>query len=263
MKQQVKVSFYLKRNEEKDGKCPIMARLTVGRTETVFSAKMTVPASMWTSGRAIGKSLTAAGINRQLDGIRASATAYYRELSAIREKVTAEDVKTLLLGMACGQKTLLAYFRAHNENFDKRVGVNRVEGSSKSYWNSFNHVSRFLQTKYNLTDIPFATLNKSFIEKYDLYLRIECGHAPGTIVVQTTNLGTVVGKAIGDGIITANPFAGYEPERPQRKQRYLTRDELDRLMTTPLNKRLCENYRESFFNKNIPLKNAVFLLKIS
>jgi integrase len=90
--------------------------------------------------------------------------------------------------------------------------------------------------KYNLSDIPFAALNKSFIEKYDLYLRIECGHAPGTIVVQTTNLGTVVGKAIGDGIITANPFAGYEPERPQRKQRYLTREELDRLMTTPLNK---------------------------
>ena len=59
MKQEVKVSFYLKKNEMKDdGKCPVMARLTVGKSETTFSAKMTVPVSLWASGRAKGKSHT-------------------------------------------------------------------------------------------------------------------------------------------------------------------------------------------------------------
>ncbi|MFV0392066.1 MAG: hypothetical protein ACK5KP_09330 [Paludibacteraceae bacterium] len=49
MRQEVKVSFYLKKNETKDdGKCPVMARLTVGKSksETTFSTKMTVPVSL-------------------------------------------------------------------------------------------------------------------------------------------------------------------------------------------------------------------------
>ncbi len=154
MNQKIKVSFYLKKNEEKDdGGCPVMARLTVGATESVFSAKLNAPAEMWASGRAKGKGKAATEINRRLDELRASALAHHRELSAVRENVTAEDVKTLLLGMAFGQETLLAYFRRHNENFDKRVGVNRSKGTAKSYRIALNHVSNFLAGKYRLTDM--------------------------------------------------------------------------------------------------------------
>lgn len=49
-----------------------------------------------------------------------------------------------------------------------------------------------------------------------------------------SRLHTVVNKAVAAGIITADPFAGYELPRPKRKRRYLTREELKRLMTTPL-----------------------------
>ncbi len=236
MTKEVKVSFYLKRNEtKKDGKSPVMARLSIGKfSETIFSAKMTVPADLWASGRATGKSHTANEINRQLDEIRASALSHYRELSAIRENVTAEDVKNLLLGMASGQETLLSYFRTHNENFDKRIGVNRKKGSEKGYWLALNHVTRFLKEKYKLSDIPFSALDRSFIDKFDLYLKIDRRLAPGTIVLYTTRLGSIIGDAITDGIITKNPFAGYEPERPERYQKYLTRKELNKLITTPL-----------------------------
>ncbi len=64
MKKEVEVSFYLKNNEMKeDGKCPVMARLKVDMSETTSSAKMTVPVSLWVSGRATGKSYLAIGIN--------------------------------------------------------------------------------------------------------------------------------------------------------------------------------------------------------
>ncbi len=235
MKNEVKVTFYLKRNEEKDdGGCPVMARLTVGGTESVFSAKLNAPADLWASGRAKGKSKTATDINRRLDELRASALSHHRELSAVRENVTAEDVKTLLLGMAAGQETLLACFRTHNERFDGRVGVNRRAATAQSYWNAMRHVSNFLAEKYRLADIPFSALDRSFIEKFDLYLRTERKLAPGTIVLLTVRLGTIINHAIAEGIISADPFAGYEPPRPERKPKYLTDNEVDRLMTTPL-----------------------------
>lgn len=44
----------------------------------------------------------------------------------------------------------------------------------------------------------------------------------------------IINFVICEGIITRDPFAGYAPLRPTTKQKYLTRDELDRLMTTPL-----------------------------
>lgn len=120
----VKVAFYLKVNEKNaEGRCPVMGRLTVGRSESVFSAKPSVPASLWSSGRAKGKSAEATAINRQLDEYRASVLAIYREQSAVRERVTTEEVKCLLLGMAAGQETLLDYFRTYIEHFEKRVGV--------------------------------------------------------------------------------------------------------------------------------------------
>jgi len=237
MRKEVTVSFYLKRTEIKeDGKCPLMARLKVGKySESVFSTKMSVPVSIWKNGRAAGKSHTAANINRGLDELRASALSYYDELSAIREDVTAEDVKILLLGMASGQKTLLAYFRAHNENFDKRVGVNRKKGTAKTYHYALAHVTGFLKKKYKLSDIPFTALDRSFIDKYDLYLRTECGISQGTIVLLTTRLTSIIMSAIAEGIISSNPFGEYVAKRPQPVQKYLTRKELDRLMTTPLN----------------------------
>ena len=232
----VRVAFYLKKSETNaDGCCPVMARLTVGNhSEAAFSAKMSVPVSSWESGRATGKSAATREINRKLDELRASALAIYKEQSAIREVVTAEEVRDLLLGKASGQTTLLGYFQTFIEHFEKRVGVNREKDTLRSYRYARNCVSAFLQTQYKLSDIPFTALDRSFIDRYDLYLRTERRIAPGTIVLLTTRLNTIVGEAVAEGIITADPFAGYEPKRPERVQKYLTADELHRLMTTPL-----------------------------
>ena len=217
-----------------EGRCPVMGRLTVGRSECVFSAKMLAPRSLWMSGRAKGKSAEAIEINRRLDELRASALAIYREQSAVRERITAEEVKCLLLGMAYGQETLFDYFRSFIEHFEKRIGVNRSAKAANSYCNTYEHVARFLSERLRLSDVPFSALDRSFVDKFDLYLRTELRLAPNTIVLYMSRLHTVVNKAIAAGIITVDPFAGYEPPRPERKQRYLTREELKRLMTTPL-----------------------------
>ncbi len=231
----VKVAFYLKKNETNtEGRCPVMGRLTIGRSESVFSAKMLAPCSLWVSGRAKGKSTEAVEINRRLDELRASAISIYREQSAVRERVTAEEVKCLLLGMAFGQETLLGYFRSFIEQFEKWVGVNRTAKSARTYRCVCGLIERFLSERLRLSDIPFSALDRSFIDKFDLYLRTERELAPNTIVLYMSRLHTVVNKAIAAGIITADPFAGYEPPRPERKRRYLTREELQRLMTTPL-----------------------------
>lgn len=244
----VKVSFYLKKSEaDADGNCPVMAKLNIGKySEASFSVKMKVHQSRWASGRAAGKSVAAKEINNRLDEIRATALGIYTEQSAVRDHVTADEVKSVLLGMASGQETLLGYFRQFIRNFEKRVGVNRTAGSLRAYRNAFNHIERFLGEKYKLSDIPFSALDRSFIDKYDLYLRTERNLAPGTIINLTVQLKTIVGEAIADGIITASPFMGYEPARPKTVQKYLTAEELHRIMTTPLHRQPLYHTRDMF-----------------
>ena len=234
----VKVSFYLKKSEaDAGGNCPVMAKLNIGKySEAAFSVKMKVPQSRWASGRASGKSAAAKEINNRLDEIRAMALGIYTEQSAVRDGVTADEVKSILLGMAGGQETLLNYFRQFIGNFEKRVGINRTVGSLRAYRNAYNHIEKFLKWQYRLSDISFTALDRSFIDKYDLYLRTERNLAPGTIINLTVQLKTVVGEAIADGIITAYPFTGYEPVHPKVVQKYLTTEELHRIMTTPLHK---------------------------
>lgn len=49
--------------------------------------------------------------------------------------------------MGVGQKplTLLALFREHNEEFKKRIGVDRIKESYDSYLRSYKHLSAFVQ----------------------------------------------------------------------------------------------------------------------
>ena len=131
----VRVAFYLKKSETNaDGCCPVMARLTVGNhSEAAFSAKMSVPVSSWESGRATGKSAATREINRKLDELRASALAIYKEQSAIREVVTAEEVRDLLLGKASGQTTLLGYFQKLFKFYSKIILWQRYASWLRAY----------------------------------------------------------------------------------------------------------------------------------
>ena len=56
----------------------------------------------------------------------------------------------------------------------------------------------------------------------------------------------IVSEAITDGIITADPFAGYEAEKPQHEQKFLTSEELHRIMTTPLHDSRLYHVRDLF-----------------
>lgn len=236
-KQKLRLAFYLKKNEVKsDNTCPLMGRLTVGRTMVQFSVKMLIPLNLWdtTFGRCKGKSKEAESINQRLDQIHVLINTHFKAILEIKESTTAEEVKNAFLGMASQQETLVTYFQKHNDNFSKRVGVNREACTCFEYQNSLRHLKNFLLHKYKMTDIPFSALDESFINAYDFYLRVELKRKPNTILGITTRLRKMIKYAICEGIIIADPFMNYTPERPKAKQRYLTRAELDKIMNTPL-----------------------------
>lgn len=237
MKTELKVHFYLRKTDEKkNGECPVIGKITIGKDVVQFSAKLTAKASLWdiVSGRVTGKSKHATEINATLDKMGVAINTSYRKLQEIKNTITASEVKNAFQGIASGQETLISYFARHNEDFKKRVGVNRELSTQVQYENSLNHLKRFMSLKCKLSDIPFTQLDFSFIEKYDFYLRVELKLKPNTILGIIRHLRKMIKLATGEGIITRDPFDGYSPERPKAEQKYLTREELNKIMVTPL-----------------------------
>jgi len=237
MKTGLKVHFYLRKTDEKkSGECPVIGKITIGKDVVQFSAKVTAKASLWdiVSGRVTGKSKHATEVNAMLDKMGVAINTSYRKLQEEKNTITASEVKNAFQGIASQQETLIRYFARHNEEFKKRVGVNRELSTQVQYENSLNHLKRFMSLKCKLSDIPFTQLDFSFIEKYDFYLRVELKLKSNTILGIMRHLRKMIKLTIGEGIITRDPFDGYSPEKPKPEQKYLTRDELNKIMVTSL-----------------------------
>ncbi len=246
---EVKVSFYLKRNEEKvDGTVPVLGRIRIGKSMVQFSAKVSVPVSLWDTkpGRAIGKSKTALSVNTLLDKICVAVHSSYKELLSRKDNISARDVKNAFQGIASEQDTLIKYFEAHNEAYEKTVGIKHAVGTYKRFLTSLGHLRRFMRKKYNIADIPFQAMTPSFVADYDYYLRIELRLANSTIINTIVHLRKIVKLAINDGLIRMDPFTGYEFITSPLVPKSLTAQELKILIKAKLSRPNLNFIRDMF-----------------
>ena len=238
LNENLKVSFYFKKNVSRKGLCPVTGRITIGKDMAQFSCKLETDPNLWDTcaGRMNGKSKHASLVNRDIDKINVALNTGYREIVSLRgHAAAAREVKYAFQGIASSQETLLKIFREHNTEYEKRTGVNIAIGTLGSYKNSYFHLGRFIHQKYHVSDISFKQLDYSFIENYDYYLRIDVRMMPNTVRHRMICLRKIIRIAIGRGIINHNPFSGYSVELPKGCQRFLPADELERLRDVQLN----------------------------
>jgi hypothetical protein len=94
------------------------------------------------------------------------------------------------------------------------------------------NLSRFIREKYGMEDLPFSRLEYSFIEEYDLYLKTEQRMTKGSVLQHMIFLRKTVKRAMNKGIISRNPFYGYVPDQPQTVRKWLSNEEIEKVMTT-------------------------------
>ena len=77
-----KVLFYLKRQNEKNGKVPVMGRITVNGTISQFSCKLNIRPALWDTeaNKASGKSVEAQRINEKLENIKTNIGKQYQRI---------------------------------------------------------------------------------------------------------------------------------------------------------------------------------------
>ena len=148
-KEKFKLLFYLKRGtQDKNGKSPIMGRISAGSSMVQFSCKCSCTPRLWDSrkNRLLGKSAEAVSVNKELDRLQVSIHKVYESLSGKSDApITAERVRELVFG-----RPQLAYFNKKGHRMCAHKCVSAKRAVSRRTSNECVHINRSYYAYYKL-----------------------------------------------------------------------------------------------------------------
>lgn len=233
------ILFYINRTKiRKDGMCQLLCNISIDAESQQVGTKVSVDPSLWdsTTGRAAGRSRNALQVNKAIDLLTERIKNHHKEIKESLGFVTAELVKNALKGVAQKPLTLMKLFAEHNNEFKKRVGVDRKKEAHDVYLVSYNHLLAFLRKKYDADDVTLRSLNLHFYDDFDLFLRTDRGLQQKTVHQHLYNLKKITKRAFNQGTLRRDPFMKLFPELPPLKSRHLKLEDLEKLMQCPLDR---------------------------
>lgn len=243
------ILFYINRTKiRKDGTCQLLCKVSIDAEWEQIGTKASVNPDIWNpeTGRADGRSENAVTVNRAIDELTREITNHYNHIKKSLGFVTAELVKNAVKGIGQKPVTLLALFREHNEEFKKRIGVDRIKETYDSYQRSYKHLAAFIQEKKGVEDIILRSLDKVFYDDFEIFLQTDCKMKPKTVHEHLYRLKKMTMRAVSQGTLRRDPYCRLHPELPKRKSRHLKLEDLKTLMSTQIDKPNLQRVRDWF-----------------
>ncbi len=249
MKQNFKVSFYLRSNyENKEGKSPVMLRVFLrGEMANFGSTKIFVDKNLWNNhtSRLKGRSADVLTANAALDSISHSLNAIYRKFED-DETLSIEKIRTFFCGKTREYTDFLPVFDAFIEDVKQRVGHTISKDSLQKYSVLRRHFFEFLSYKYSRKDIGLTELTPAVIQDFELYLSTIAGCAYNTTVKKMKTLKTVTIYAQKRGILLHDPFLNHRFHLEPVNRGFLSDEEILKIANKELNLQRLELVRDIF-----------------
>lgn len=243
------ILFYINRTKvRKDGTCQLLCKVSIDAEWEQIGTKVSVNPDIWNpeKGRADGRSANAVTVNRAIDSLTVEINEHYEDIRRSLGFVTAELVKNAMKGIGRKPSTLLALFREHNEEFHKRVGVDRTKESYESYLNSYRHLSAFVTGKRNMEDVPLRALDRAFYDDFEVFLGADRGLKPKSVHEHLYRLKKMTMRAVSQVTLRRDPYARLHPPLPRRKSRHMRLDDLKLLMEKQIDAPNLQRVRDWF-----------------
>ena len=212
-----KTLFYINRSKEKkNGKCPIMGRITIDGEQVQYSTGKEIAPELWDSrkGRCKGIGEETKEINRYLQSKEEQAKAKYQELVWQRGYITAELLKRELMEEDKPKGFLMEEARLFIEEKRPCVGITVAKPTFANYIYATQLIEAYLRERLGQEDIRYAQLDYVFIEGLDFYLKSERNLSLATIQVAVIFLRKLIGIGQQKKYIRIDPFADYKAELP-------------------------------------------------
>lgn len=228
-----KVLLYLKKSGlDKNGKAPIMGRITVNNTMAQFSCKVSCTPNLWSArdSRLVGKSREAVEVNEKLDKLELSINSAFESLISKHKDFCAKDVKELMQGSMQTQMTFLKMVDRVNDELKGRIGVDRSPKTYSAYHYNRLNLGEFIETKYKMKDLAFGQLTEQFIHDYQNYVIDERGYAIETVRHYLAIIKKVCRLAFKAGYADKLHFKHFIlPRETRRTPRALSRESFEKI----------------------------------
>ena len=229
----MKLLFYLKRGtQDKNGKSPVMGRISIGRSMVQFSCKCACTPKLWDSRkqRLVGKSAEAVSVNRELDRLQVSVHQVYESLlGKLNNTVTAEQIRELVFGLNSKSQGLLHHTDEYIDRFREGVGIDRSERRLKCLLLFRKHLANFVKYRYRVEDILIQKVDAVLVKDLEDYFAKEKGFKLNTSAGYLSILASLLKDLHKRRIIDTYPFINHSIRWEVGTPRYITREEVRRI----------------------------------
>jgi len=234
MKAKVSILFYAKRTKTNvSGLVPIYSRITVNGKRIELTTGRFVELSKWSAdaGKMKGTTDEARSINSQLDILKLKIIDAQMELVHKNVPVTAESLKSKLIGGAERARMLVPIFQDHNNKIKELIGKEYAAGTLERYATSLKHTVEFLEWKFKVSDIDIKQINHAFITNYEFYLRSVRNCSNNTAVKYIKNFHKIIKICLANDWLDKNPFNNYKSKIKEVERTFLSEEELQSVLS--------------------------------
>ena len=244
MRSTFKLLFYINRSKVKtDGTTAVMCRISIdGKNSTLTTGTYCQPDD-WNAKKGTIKTESD---NNQLIKFRERLEQTYEHILKCQGVVSSELLKNTIVGI----NSIPTFLLQAGEVEIERLRFRSIEiNSNSTYRESKNaqvNLRNFILSR-GIEDIAFSDITEEFGESFKLYLKTSQGRKPSYVNRCITWLNRLIYIAIDQEVLRSNPIEDvrYEKKEPA-KHRYISKNDLKRIMETPMRDQRIELVRRAF-----------------
>ena len=231
--EKMKVLLYLKKSgKDKQGKAPIMGRITLGRSIAQFSCKLSCDIDLWSprESRMRGKSREAVEVNEKLDSLVLSIQSAYQTLLSKGQAFTATDIKEQFQGSVQSRCMLIERLDRLIREKEEHVGIDIKKDTLSNYHSTRGNLRTFIEEKYKVEDLAFSQLSENFIYDFRDFFLGTLGFQESSFYGAASQIKTVCRLAYREGLADVLLFDKAKISKgDKRLPKALDKEALDKL----------------------------------
>ncbi len=233
MKQEMmNVLFYIiKTRTLRNGEAPILLRVTIEGCYSDIRINRSVKVELWDAklGMCKGKSREANELNEYIRSLHTRLYEIHRNM-VLQDEYFTPDLLLKKLFNKEKTKTVMEFFKEHNEECRRRIGFDYAYSTINRYDNCYKSLQAVIEKEYGKSDITFTEFTAQLIRKYELYLTVDKGLSLNTLVRYMKVIKKISTLALMSGLLKNDPFAGIRFKQPKTNPVFLTKEELDKIV---------------------------------
>ena len=235
------VSFYLKKDKQRNGESAIYAKIKLGSTTSTMSTGKYICPIRWKKTNMLlnaKRKGNEVSLKNYIYEIPREVSDIYLRLSKKTKNISARDLKNTYSGRTnTGARiTIIKLFDSYIINFTKRVEKEEISVRTlEKYEGALKIFKEFLNKKYSLKDVPFEDIDNQFVYSFDDYLRYEkpngakFGIGNNTTVKYISNIKSMLNYSVKRSVIKYNPFNVYDAKLDDVETVFLSQLELEKI----------------------------------